>query len=174
MPWIKALSGPIGADHSFFTFYWTVSPGWGWLLLRAGVGGAAVLFVGLYRPNWYVFHWLWTGDFTPKERIWERVATFTVAIVVLVGIFAGTDRQAAHDHPTGPSQCFSSGIPDKTGRATGELDKSDALYFTVGNLTTAGTGSVAPISSSCRAMTAIQIVWVPEIRFSSTLTGVGL
>jgi hypothetical protein len=156
MPSIKVFAGPVGAEHSFLTFYWTVSPGWGLMLIRAGACATGVLFVGLWRPNWFFFRWLWTGAYTSREEITERVATFAVAVVLLLGIFAGMDRQGAHDHPKGGAQCFSTGVLDKSGNPQGELDMANAMYFTLGNLTTAGTGTVVPTSPSCRAMTATQ------------------
>jgi hypothetical protein len=156
MPSIMVFAGPVGANHSFLTFYWTVSPGWGLMLIRAGACAAGVLLVGLWRPHWFVFRWLCTGDYTSREEITERVATFMVAVVLLLGIFAGMDRHAAHDHPNGTAHCFSTGVRDKSGNPQGELDMANAMYFAIGNLTTAGTGTVVPTSSSCRAMTATQ------------------
>jgi hypothetical protein len=85
-----------------------------------------------------------------------RTGSFLVLLIALIGIFAGTDMQAAHDHLHGATQCFSVGIPNRDGSVDGQLHAWDALYFTTGNMTTAGTGSIAPLSTSCRALTTVQ------------------
>jgi hypothetical protein len=83
--------------------------------------------------------------------------SFLVLLVALIGIFAGTDMQAAHDHLHGAAQCFSVGLQQPGHSARGQLRAWDALYFTTGNLTTAGTGLIAPLSTSCRAITTVQM-----------------
>jgi hypothetical protein len=82
--------------------------------------------------------------------------SFLVLLIGLIGIFAGTDMQAAHDHLHGAAQCFSVGLQQPGHSVRGKLRAWDALYFTTGNLTTAGTGLIAPLSTSCRAITTVQ------------------
>src|SRR5207249_3013904 len=48
------------------------------------------------------------------------------------------------------------------------VDQSDAVYFTVGTLTTAGTGSLTPKSHFCRKVVSFQMV------FGIGLLGLGL
>lgn len=50
---------------------------------------------------------------------------------------------------------LSAGYP---GHFTQELDRSDALYFTVTVLTTVGFGDIAPVSTSARNLVTLQMV----------------
>jgi hypothetical protein len=96
------------------------------------------------------------GNLSSAMVLAGMTGSFLVLLIVLIGIFAGTDMQAAHDHLHGAMQCFSVGLQHRDGSVDGQLHTWDALYFTTGNLTTAGTGSIAPLSTSCRALTAVQ------------------
>lgn len=87
----------------------------------------------------------------------RTTAIFLLLLIALIGVFAGTDMQAAHDHPSGASdQCFSVGLQHRDGSVGGQLRTWDALYFATGTLTTAGTGSIAPLSTRCRGMVTVQ------------------
>jgi hypothetical protein len=96
------------------------------------------------------------GNLSSAMILALMTGSFLVLLIALIGIFAGTDMQAAHDHLHGAMQCFSVGIPHPDGSVDGQLHAWDALYFTTGNMTTAGTGSIAPLSTSCRALTTVQ------------------
>jgi hypothetical protein len=61
-----------------------------------------------------------------------------------VSAFAAIYVQLSHDSP---GSCFSA-----------PLTKLDAIYFTLGTLSTAGTGDLAAVSEQCRAIVSAQLV----------------
>jgi hypothetical protein len=132
LSWVVWATGPV---HGFFFFF--VDPAT--LILRAGLTAGLVVVVVLIRGDWFT-------------TIWRSALALTVALFVLVGQLASTDVQAASMNPSGPYQCFyTNGVG-----STGKLSKYDALYFTLGTLTTAGTGNVAPTSQVCRNLVGEQ------------------
>jgi len=74
----------------------------------------------------------------------EEVVVFVLAVVVaFVGVFASLYVQASHDSY---GACF--GRP---------ITKLDAVYFTLGTLTTAGTGDLHVQGDKCIALATIQL-----------------
>jgi hypothetical protein len=69
-------------------------------------------------------------------------------VLVVVAIFAAAYVQAFREHSSGHLACF-------TAHSFSHLD---ALYFTVGTLSTAGTGTIATASQFCRGMVTIQML----------------
>jgi voltage-gated potassium channel len=72
------------------------------------------------------------------------VAMFALFVAAFVGEFAAIYVQLSHD---APQSCFSA-----------PLTKLDAIYFTLGTLSTAGTGDLTVVSEPCRAMVSVQLV----------------
>jgi hypothetical protein len=191
-PWVMLLwTGPSEPGGDIFDFYWTVSPEPWWLAVRAGICVAGVLVLVFNPRNWIgKTRDVLKGEYrtpdpadahlteaTPTEtepslqlgaveQLAQAVALFIALLTVTVGVFAGTDYQAAHDHPDPPS-CFVNG--NQAVIPTGHLSSSDAFYFAVGNLSTAGTGSLAPVSSTCRAL----VTWQTLMGALLILFGIG-
>jgi tetratricopeptide (TPR) repeat protein len=88
-----------------------------------------------------------------------------VALVILCGLFACADFQASRRDPSGRYQCF---LENGTGSSVA-LTSLDALYFTVGNFTTAGTGGVQPVSQFCRRV----VIWQTVLGALVVLLGIG-
>jgi hypothetical protein len=158
------IAGPVRSTHGFI--HWWVSPSQGWLVARCGFTAISVLAL-VIAPGYLTEVDL--SDVSGLKVGSLVLGIFLLGVVVLVCLFAATDLQAAHDHAVGLSQCFAAGPAAAGGSIPGVLHSSDALYFTIGNLTTAGTGQVTPLSSSCRALVA----WQTAIGTIVVLFGVG-
>ena len=73
-----------------------------------------------------------------------RAAAFAFIATGFVSAFAAIYVQLSHDSSGG---CFSAPIT-----------KLDAIYFTLGTLSTAGTGDLSAVSEQCRAIVSAQLV----------------
>jgi hypothetical protein len=145
--------GPVQSNHHFL--HWWVSPSQGWFVFRAGCHALVIFALVMIEMPESLREDAKVG-LDNVSSLFLVLLSFLYAVLVLVCLFAATDLQAAHDHLTGPSQCFGVGPYGVTRLTPGGLTASDALYFAIGNLTTAGTGLVAPLSSGCRALVAWQ------------------
>lgn len=164
---VNLVAGPVKSSNGFL--HWWVSPSQGWLVLRAGWYAATVVVFVIWGPSWIR---RFGKDHSILPDIFIRLYVFgffLLGLLVLACLFAATDLQAAHDHAAGISQCFAAGPTRAIGSVPGVLRSSDAMYFAIGNLTTAGTGQVAPLSSGCRALVA----WQTAIGAVVILFGVG-
>jgi ketosteroid isomerase-like protein len=151
-PWLILQKGPVGSHHSLLAGYWAVSPTPTGLWVR-GLIGLTVILTLIFEPTgWIREKFLGAEEPYLMGKIWVALI---LPLFWLIGMFAATDRQAASAHPTEPMQCFGVRMVSH-GHVSGALSLQDALYFTVGNLTTAGTGSVQPISTTCRALVTEQ------------------
>lgn len=76
----------------------------------------------------------------PRLRAVEALAT---AVPLLLVLFAAEYYLLAHRHPAA---------------FTESLDRTDALYFSVAVFATVGLGDIAPVSTTARALTTVQMV----------------
>ena len=136
---------PVGSDHSLFTGWFLVKPTPLSLFARGGVAVTVMLAIVFLPTGWIQERH--PGADAP-DLAWKLQTSLAIPLFWLITMFAATDRQAA---AIDPSKCFS-----VHGQTRGPLTAVDALYFTVGNFTTAGTGSLTPESPTCRAMVAYQ------------------
>jgi tetratricopeptide (TPR) repeat protein len=145
--WILATGNTV-SDHSLlFTF---VGP-------RFFAAKAAIIAMLIVVTVWDPDDWLTTAR--------RSGFIFIGALFLLVGLFACTDLEASRQASTGAYQCF---VTNGTG-SSGSLSVIDAMYFTIGTLTTAGTGSLQPVSEFCREMVA----WQTGIGSVVILFGIG-
>lgn len=153
VPWLLFVTGPVGR-HS-------------WLrtgLLRAlgipndssGNGEAAVVAMLLATAVVALVAYL-LGVFHRDAPLLVLVGFGVSLVLVLIGAFSALYLQAAHDHISGASACFGP-VPGLKGEHPPVVHHWDVLYFSVGVLTTAGTGSLQPLSTSCRELATVQMV----------------
>jgi hypothetical protein len=71
-------------------------------------------------------------------------ATFALIMAAFVGVFAAIYVQLSHDSS---GACLG-----------GRITKLDAVYFTLGTLSTAGTGELTAVSQQCRGIVSVQLV----------------
>jgi hypothetical protein len=135
---------------------------WGFLLLHIhtrdwSIVGVAVLAV-IYSAGFLV---VLRNTYPASVKVVHSLLVLTV----FVGTFSYVDGEAAHKS----RECFGYAPSGKTQTVTAvRVDPRDAIYFTIGTLTTAGTGSLVPTSESCRALVSIQMV------FGFVLIGIGV
>jgi hypothetical protein len=142
LPWILVVTGPIGAHNWVHgAVYWV-------LLLSVLISLTRVLEAvygkQLLSPRQPITH--------TRLRLWRRLiseggSAVGIGIAQLVGAFSAAYLQASHDHPTGIHACFDGGT----------IRQLDALYVTIGTLTTAGTGQLQPHSHLCRGIVSVQM-----------------
>jgi hypothetical protein len=92
----------------------------------------------------------------PDLRIELQVGAAVIVFSMLLGTFSAMYSQTAHDHANGANSCFAY-VQDRKGHLRpATVGHTDALYFTVGVLTTAGTGELQPHSRGCRQVVTVQ------------------
>lgn len=158
--WVILAIGPISSRNSM---YFLVDPNR--LSVNGAIFTAAILMI-VFAPSWQkpgvnhdgpndsaVVEFL--SIFLPRRlrgaiddastamSIPVALLWVGVLFVALLGIFAAADLEAFQI-----GGCFHG--------VDGRANTTNAMYFTIGDLTTAGTGSVYPLSNTCRAMTAWQ------------------
>jgi uncharacterized membrane protein len=150
VPWLLFLTGPVGR-HNWLNIEplralgiagdsraIEVAP----ILLGAGIAALVAYLMGVFDR-----------DAPPLV-----LAAFGVLLVIaLIGDFSALYLQAAHDHTSGASACFGP-VAGPNGEHPPVVHQWDALYFSVGVLTTAGTGSLQPLSRSCRELATAQML----------------
>ena len=140
LPWLLFALGPVSPQNFFVgsrpvaahIFGVPIPPSGG----LAGYIGIALSYTLLLL--WFVF-----GKETLESPA-ALVAAFAVILAGFVGAFAAIYVQLSHDYS---ASCF--GAP---------ITKLDAVYFTLGTLSTAGTGDLTAVSEQCRAIVSAQLV----------------
>jgi hypothetical protein len=91
-----------------------------------------------------------------KRSARVKVLHSMLVVALFVGAFSLAYFQAARDSP----DCFGYAPVGREQKvAPVRVEPADAFYFTVGTLTTAGTGSLTPASESCRLLASLQMVF---------------
>jgi hypothetical protein len=93
----------------------------------------------------WILQWTWLAVFvgrTSRQPLWRVFVTLTNAFLFLV---------------LGFSYAYWA-IGEAANFAGGPLSKLDAIYFTLGTLTTAGTGTISAIGALSRATASLQMV----------------
>jgi hypothetical protein len=140
VPWLTFALGPTGAHNFFFgsrpvaahVFGVPIPPSGG----PAGYIGIALSYMIVLVAIVFV-----KSTFDGSTAL---LATFALILAGFVGAFAAIYVQLSHDSS---GSCF--GAP---------ITKLDAVYFTLGTLSTAGTGDLAAVSEQCRAIVSAQLV----------------
>ncbi len=135
LPWAMFGAGPVGNHNA----------------IRLLLGPYTVLVfllvahLGLLVDIVFRFRW-------PSLQMGRLLAGFAAAVVFevleVVALFSAGYVQAFREHSTGSLACFTAH----------HFSHLDALYFTVGNLSTAGTGTIAPASQFCRGIVTLQLL----------------
>lgn len=87
-----------------------------------------------------------------------KVLYFVTVAVTFIGFFSEIYLNASRRDPEG---CFNlhAGSPAvHPGKPAARMRPSDAVYFTIGTLSTAGTGSITAESTHCRQLASVQMV----------------
>jgi hypothetical protein len=93
-----------------------------------------------------------------SRSAWVKVLYFLTVAVTFIGFFSDIYVNASRRDPAG---CFNlhAGSPAvRAGKPARRMSTSDAAYFTIGTLTTAGTGSITAESAHCRQLASVQMV----------------
>jgi len=135
LPWAMWAAGPIGSHNA----------------IRIVLGPYTALVFLLVAPlallGSIVFGLRWP-PLSARRWVAALGAFVLFEVLVIVAVFAAAYVQAFREHSTGHLACF-------TAHSFSHLD---ALYFTVGTLSTAGTGTIAPASQFCRGLVTIQMI----------------
>jgi hypothetical protein len=86
-----------------------------------------------------------------------KVLYFVTVAVTFIGFFSEIYLNASRRDPGGCFNLHASSPAVHTGKP-GRMSTSDAVYFTVGTLSTAGTGSITAESAHCRELVSVQMV----------------
>jgi hypothetical protein len=89
-----------------------------------------------------------------SRKLFRSAAVIAGLTYGFVGVWATIYQQVAFEHPTGTSQCFTAG---HLGSTNGFLSRIDSIYYAVGQFSTAGSGSLQPLSSECRYLAMLQM-----------------
>lgn len=143
LPWLMFATGPVGTHNWLHGAIY-------WLLLATVLIGLTRVLEAIFgkrlqsrrKPNAHTRLQVW------RHLISEGGSAVVIGIAQLVGAFAAAYSQAYRDHHHPPHMCFDGG----------PVHHLDAIYFTIGTLTTAGTGTLQPVSHLCRSIAAVQMV----------------
>jgi len=140
VPWLTFAFGPAGAHNFFFGSRPETAHVLG---VPIPPSGGPAGYVGIALAYMLVL----VGIVFVKSTLTDPaalLATFAFILAGFVGAFAAIYVQLSHDSP---GSCFSAPVT-----------KVDAIYFTLGTLSTAGTGDLTVVSEQCRAIVSAQLV----------------
>lgn len=135
LPWAMWAAGPIG-NHNAIR-----------IVLGPYTALIFLLWAHLALLGSIVFGLRWPPLSAPR---WVAAlgAFVLFEVLALVAIFSAAYVQAFREHSTGYLACFT----------VHSFSHLDALYFTVGTLSTAGTGTIMPASQFCRGIVTIEML----------------
>lgn len=157
LPWLLFFGAPFN-EHGWYSF--VTAPVTLPLIGRVGGGSLLELFVlggGVLAGVVTVALLIWVFDRQQPISFLAALCAFGITQVVV--LFSALYIQAAHDYPRGSNRCFALTTSGVTGALQpARMHQWDALYFTIGTLTTAGTGALQPASQFCRRLVTLQMI----------------
>jgi hypothetical protein len=150
VPWLLFLTGPVGRNN------WLHVGPLRALDISSKAGGIEVVPILLATALAALVLYL-QGVFHPDAPPLVLAGFGLSLVLILIGVFSALYLQAAHDHVSGAGACFAP-VAGLSGEHPAIVHHWDAIYFSVGLLTTAGTGSLQPLSTSCRELATAQMV----------------
>jgi hypothetical protein len=135
LPWAMWAAGPIGNHNPIRLLLGPYTA-----LVFLLVGHLALLVSIVFGVRW--------PPLSARRLVAALGAFVLFEVLEVVVIFSAGYVQAFREHSTGALACFSAH----------SFSHLDALYFTVGTLSTAGTGTLTPASQFCRGIVTFQMV----------------